>query len=527
MPVRQILIGIAVLGLLAFATREVWQSSESTLPTIDVRTSGKSVQALFERPDAGTDKRWVKIEYRDIDGVLRLGKTALRGFSAWHHGRNKPSLRINPKGPGYGGANFVELSRPEDPLAICNWLPDQLGASLGLMHEHSDAVRLRLNGRDLGVYLRSVRPGADLAAAAGRPQGTFLKGDSLGERKHIDLWAGSASWRAIGRADDVAIEALDEMLAALREPPTDESFRRLQTVLDLELVAAASAVASLVGSIHADRAHNHVLFYDYHKRRLEPLLWDANGFGVHAEPELPVDVARHPLAARLLCFPEFLHRRNEILWQLLHGEGRAERLIATVDQRLASLDSALQTDPEIARLVLRRGVFEVDALDYDELPGARADFVSFVTRREAYLNRWFGDARVSWSPSPGDPEHTIVTVSGTVAIKLSRGDGTPIHSPEGRDASLLYPGIGKRLIDVRQLQHADGRGVSAPHGVPAPMQYVVACPAGELRASNAFTAEAVVPTVSEGLVKGGVTGDAPATGSLHPWQSASTPATPR
>ena len=46
------------------------------------------------------------------------------------------------------------------------------------------------------------------------------------------------------------------------------------------------AVASLVGSIHADAVHNHVMYYNPETGRIEPLLWDANGFGIHAEPEL-------------------------------------------------------------------------------------------------------------------------------------------------------------------------------------------------------------------------------------------------
>lgn len=380
-------------------------------------------------------------------------------------------------------------------------------------------MRVRLNGRDLGVYLRSVRPGDDLCAAEARPVGTFFKGDSIGSRTQFALWEGSASWRAIGRKDQQASDALDELLSTLREPPSVASSVRLSSVLDLEKMARAMAVASLAGSIHADAVHNHVLFYDYEKQQLEPLPWDANGFGIHAEPELAVDVARHALAARLLCSPDFLHRRNEVLWQMLHGEGRADRMVAAIDQRLASLDVALRSDPEIARLVLRRGVFEVDALDYEELLEARAEFVQFVEWREAHLKKWFGAARVSVTPSPNNPEHSLVTVFGTVAIKVSRRDGEAVVAADGRDASLLWPVIGERLIDVRQLQPADGRGVSAPHGVAAPLHYTVACPAEQLLVRNAFTDEEVNASAVNGVQL--------FTRSLHPWQHVRSPATPR
>lgn len=493
--------------------------SKSTLPIVEIAFRDQPTSALFERPPEGKDKRWVKVRYVDIDGEERAGRVSLRGFSAWHHGRQKPSMRLQPKGKKHGSPDSIELSRPEDPLAICNWLPDQLGASLGLMHEHSQPVRVLLNGRDCGVYLRSVRPGDDLCDAEGRPRGTFFKGDSLGARRHFDLWQSSASWRTIGRANPDATTALNELLAALQQPPTPDSFRRLAAVLDLELSARALAVASLVGSIHADAVHNHVLFYNAESRRLEPLLWDANGFGIHAEPELAVDIARHAIAARLLCHPEVLHRRNEVLWDLLQDRGSAAKLIAAVDQRLAELDLALKTDPEIARLVLKRGVFEVDVLGYAALPGARATVVEFIERRHAHLRNWFDQARVSMSPIPGNRQQALVTVSGSVAVRLSRRDGAPVRSADGRDAALLWPGIGEDLIDERQLREADGRGVSAPHGTPAPLQYVVACPLEQLLVHNAFTDREViaVPTPTVASVR-----------SVHPWtQTVATPATPR
>jgi len=512
------LVGMVLCGLTLGACSREQADSKSTLPVVKVSLR-EPLSALFEQPKAGERKRWVKARYEDLNGADQKGAVALRGFSAWHHGRNKPSVRIKAKGKKRTGPKTIELSRPEDPLAICNWLPDQLGAELGLMHEHSSAVRLLLNGRDFGVYMRSVRPGNDLCDAEGRPRGTFLKGDCLGDSRHFDLWTNHAAWDRNGEEDPDAIVALHELLTVLGQAPDAGSLQRLGAVFDLEKAARAQAVASLVASIHADRVHNHVLFYDAASRRLEPLLWDANGFGIHAEPELAVDVARHPLAERLLCHPEFVHRRNEVLWDLLRGSGSAKQLVAAVDQRLAELDAAFVTDPEIARLVLRRGVFEAEALSYEELPDARAAFVTFVERREAHLGNWFDDARVACEPLADNPDHSVVTVFGVVAVAMSRRDGQPLTGPDGRDASLLWPGITAELTDDRQHRAADGRGVSAPHGKPAALRYVVACPVDQLQARNAFTAREVTPSPAPESV---------AVRSVHPWQSASaTPATPR
>lgn len=514
------LVGMAFCGLALAACSPDPVASESSLPVVEVMLK-EPYSALFESPPRDERKRWVKARYADLDGSKQKGSVALRGFSAWHHGPSKPSIRIKAKAKGKKrtGPKTIELSRPEDPLAICNWLPDQLGAELGLMHEHSSAVRLVLNGRDLGVYMRSLRPGNELCDAEGRPRGMFLKGDCLGTSRHFDLWQSSTSWDRRGEEDSDAIVALNELLAVLAQAPDATSLPRLGAVLDLEKTARMQAVASLVASIHADRVHNHVLFYDAAARRLEPLLWDANGFGIHAEPELAVDVARHPISERLLCHPEFVHRRNEVLWGLLRGSGSAAQMVATVDRRLGELDAAFVTDPEIARLVLRRGVFEAEAIRYEELPDARAAFVTFVERREAHLSNWFDDARVAFEPVPTNPAHSIVTVFGAVAVRMSRRDGAPLLTPDGRDASLLWPGVSAELIVEHQLRAADGHGVSAPHGVPAVLRYLVACPADQLRANNAFTTREITPSPVPESTR---------TRSVHPWQSTTaTPVTPR
>ncbi|MBM4061892.1 MAG: hypothetical protein FJ265_12465 [Planctomycetes bacterium] len=429
----------------------------------------------------------------DEDGAVQAGKASLRGFSDWHHGRTKPSLRIRRKErAGQPGLpEFTELSRPEDPLALCNWLPDQLAGELGLLHEHSQPVRVRLDGRDAGVYLRGLRPGDDLAAAAGRPRGTFWKGDSLGARARLDLFVSPAAWRRSGADDPRAAHALAELLAAVAGAGTAADQQRLAAVFDLEAAARAAAVAVLVGSNHADAAHNHVLFFDPARGRLEPLLWDPNAFGIHAEPTLPVEVARHPLAQRLLQNPWFVHRRNELLWQLLQGPGSPAALVAAADHHLARLGDALAADPEPGRLVLRDGVFRLVPVPAAELPAERARFAEFVQRRGLHLRGHLAGAVVAATGSPGDPGVTRVAVSGTVGVRLTRTDGGPVRSPDGRDASLLLPGLTAQWFPAPQHRGADGRGVPAPHARPAPLFYRVLGRPADLRAHHAFTGEPV------------------------------------
>lgn len=496
-----------------FGDHDATATGTPGLPTVAVELRAGSVEALLAPTAADAEKVWLPARFSDRGTDARLGvDVSRRGFSAWHHGRIKPSLRIRQQERhGSPAPAYVELSRPEDPLALCNWLPDRLAAGLGLLHEHIEPVRLVLDGRPRGVYLRSLRPGDDLAAAAGRPRGTFFKGDSLGARGHLKLWDDAAAWRGTGSVDARARTALDELLAALREPATPATLARLAAVLDLEQAARAQAVAVLTASIHADAVHNHVLFYDPAQGRLEPLLWDANGFGVHAEPSLAVEVMRHPIAARLGCDPRFVHRRNELLWQLLHGAGSAGALIRTADEHFARLCSTLRNDPEIARLVLRRGVFEVEPVAFAAIDAIRDEFAAFVRARERHLLAHFAGAAARIDAVAGRPDQARITVFGAVAVRVARADDGLVLSPDGRDAALLLPGLTTWLQDRRQHRSSDGRGVSAPFAAAARLSYLVACPPDRLVVENAFTGARVdtsTPICSSA---------AHATRSIHPW----------
>lgn len=492
------------------------ESAGAGIPTVRVGFAEQDPEALFA--SGGEEERTrLRVHFTDVDGATVAAKASRRGFSPWHHGRVKPSLRIEQT-PARDELRprWIELSRPEDPLAIANWLPDRLCDGLGLLHAATAPVHLLLDGDDFGVYLRSLRPGDDLAAAAGRARGTFCKGDAIGERRRLDLWADAAAWRTSGAESPRAQALLRELLERLREPASAENLERLAAVFDVAAAARAHAVAVLVGSIHADRAHNHVLFADPTKDCLEPLLWDANAFGIHAEPTLPVEVARHPLAERLLCDPRFVHARNEVLWHLLGHDGSAAELAEAVRTHLAAMAKALADDPQIARLRLQRGEFVVEAVPLQDLPQELARLRTFVTVREQLLREHFAAARVHVAPLAGDASGSVVTVFGSVGVRVARADGTGVQAMDGRPADLLLPGLSQELHAAPQHRLADGRGVAAPHARPAPLVYTLRAPGAELVFRNAHTGD-VVPPSREAP-------PAVATRSVHPWSMVPPPA---
>ncbi|MBL8754614.1 MAG: CotH kinase family protein [Planctomycetes bacterium] len=512
-PLLPIAVLAAVAGIaVVAATATNRPTAAPGVPRVGV--SAPELDAMLAAP--ATAEAETKGTFVDEHGELVPVKLGRRGFSSWHRGDAKPSLRIeqaarrSPLRPRH-----VELSRPEDPLALANLLPDRLLARLGLPHAGTEAVELLLDGDSHGVYLRSLRPGDDLATACALPRGTFWKGDALGERRHEDLWADPTAWRDSGRTTERSRARLAELLALLRAPASADNQERLAGIVDLDATARTFAVQALVASNHADRAHNHVWYFDPTRDTFVPLLWDANAFGMHAEPDLPVDLARHPLGERLLCDPPFLARRDAALHALLLGHGSPERLVDAARRQLAALQPVLAHDPEIVRLVLRHGEFRAQRVATNDLDDELDAFTVFVQSRARFLRAWLADARVAVEADTA-AGHTRVTVFGNVAVQVARRDGTAVVGADGRTVAQLWPGRSAERFAAPQRADQDGKGVAAPHARPAPLVYRLRGTPAEFVFHDAIAGTPVQPSPPPASA---------ATCSIHPWARPAVPTT--
>ncbi|GAB4157422.1 MAG: hypothetical protein Fur0037_25360 [Planctomycetota bacterium] len=475
----------------------------SSLPEVSLSLDSRAFPTWFGA-SRGASARAFACEVLDERGVPFRGKAEPRGFSRWHRESNKPALRVKAGHVPYGPREF-ELTRPEDALALGNWLPDRIAESLGLVTAANEHVALSIDGRPFGVYLRTLRPGPDLSARF-RCEGTFFKGDAIGSRVAEDLWADASAWRSYGLSEAEALIALADLLDLLRGPRTAEALKELELRLDPERSAAKAAVLALSGSIHEDRIHNHMLLFRRDRGRIEPLPWDCNSFGTHARPDVPVDVARHPLAETLLCDPRWVHRRNEILWRILRGVGSAASLERQADMVLERIGPALKRDPGLGRLRFGDHGFDFVSANPEEIARYRRAFGSWVRERERHLLAWFDDARVFVADDENMPGGSVATVFGSVAVEVSRRQGGPLG--EGLGArELLLPGLAEHLEEA--VQYAGREPLVARFAPPAALAYEIPCPREMLVFRNAHTGAEVTPTDS--APRGA------STRSIHPW----------
>jgi hypothetical protein len=455
----------------------------SAIPVVEVllgngSTEGMNQALLFGDPekdhDVGGDKPYFPCYYIDESGKTQRGKACLRGLNYWHHRLRKPSLRVKiKKAEVEMGRREVELSRPEDPLALCNLMPEAMARDFGLMSQVDDHVALYLNNRFAGVYLRGYRANASLAVANGRLEGTFFKGDL---EYGMGLWKGLDEWAVGGQDSPLAREAFERLLTLRAAPSSRRKLDQVARLLDVDAMARWSALNTVCGTAHSDDCHNQVFFFDPRRGLLEPVVWDPNGFGVDLDPVAPVDMFPSPIEEMFAADPAWVHQRNLYLAQLLGGLCGVEALQKRVDGYLAATLPWLRADPDLGRLVRTEEFFRLRPYSVIDLPLARRELSDWTARRRAFLQQYLAGAEVAVEASGGGAK---VTVFGHVAVE-ARGPGGA--------SRLLFPGLRQRRARLSPDAPANQTLLK-----PTPIAYELPWKPARLTFRNAVTGQKVAP----------------------------------
>lgn len=476
----------------------------SELTTLNLFLDGNSLGELqasmltgdpkLGHADGGDKPYCPAVLVRDQQPALRVS-VCYRGHCDWHHRSEKPSLRIKLRQPdvtaGVDADRFIELQRPEDVLAMKNWLPHRLAADFGLLTDRAEHVRLFMNNRFLGVYLQTMRPGEPLAVAHQRMPGVFFKDNS-----ETALWSSVSAWEPFDAPMQEDLAQFDRCLRLLEEPPTPDVLRQFSEFVDLDAFARWAAVMTVCGGVHSDGVHNHVLFLDATRGKLETLPWDVHGYGMLAGPDVPVDVVMHPLMNMATHDPRWVHLRNVKIHELLNGAAEESRVFQLIDDRLRVLRPELRADPLLLEV---QGKFtgwqgiEHSALDIDRKYDELRDW---IRRRNVFLRKYLSDADVRVSPSAERSGWSEVQVFGGVAVRVLAAEQVPLTTSWQGDPGLLFPGLSEETFTFHS--RPDEMIVHLGYAEFSSMTYLVEGDPDQLNFRNAVTGEPVI--AQRGLV---------------------------
>lgn len=344
-----------------------------------------------------------------------LCKIRMKGWGIWHHDVRKPSLRIRfKKNDSVDGQRYIDLERPEDILALKNWIPDYLGREWGLMSQNARHTRLFINNKYYGVYLQTTRQGEALSIKHNQMAGTFFKGDAYGPY----LWDNVTYWKLAGNQSPAAIEAFNRFLELLKLPKTKENITELKYLLDFEKYARWSALMTVVGSDHADIQHNHNYFFNPNKGLLEPLVWDSNGYGITVGANLPIHLALHPLMTYLNALPEWVHQRNEIIYDMMKTDFHPQQLARFITKQVQLLKSDLMSDSLLHFTGHTSAGWQSTPCPVNDIDNKTNEIIHYTKLRHSFLVAQFNRCHVMIHPDEAVKTHPKITLFSQVAVDV-------------------------------------------------------------------------------------------------------------
>ena len=443
----------------------------------------------------GGDSPYFRAYYRDESRKLQKAKIAYRGAMHYHHWPEKPSLRVKIKKDDIAlGQCYVELTRPKDALGIRHQIPEYLAREFHLVSTMNEPVRLFVNRKYYGVYLRSYRPGESLALAEGRMPGTFFKGDAILEKDHLDLWASPSSWDVFGEELPLNQSQFEKFILTLQETPSVSNAVQLQSLLDTERYAKFSAAMILSGCVHTDDKHNQMFFICSNQGLLEPVPWDPTCYEIVGREFTPVDIVNHPVLEHLTCNPHWVHRRNQILWELIHQAGSTEEMQEYVQGKYDLMERDLEADFHLSKKTIGTDRFPVAI---NEMASELEIIQSWAEAKPTFIRDYLNDCQIAIEPGSEDHSETLVHVYGSVAVKVLNDQGMPCNIKDWKNGvtDLLYPGLSQEIREFEfQPEHFCKM---LPYIQSVPLIYRIDAPVENLHFYNAITGEQIDPKTNK------------------------------
>lgn len=405
--------------------------------------------------EAGGNKPYRKAVLNRNGQAMEV-KICLRGTMHWHHRPGKPSFRIKLRKQDTAQEDrFIELTTPEDPLALNNLLPMQLASDLDLMTDGSKHVRVFINGKYFGVYVETRRQGEPFALANNRMPGTFFKAEFSEQ-----MWNEATAWKIDGEAAPEDVAAFQSWLELLKSEPNWENIQAFKRVFDCEKFARWSALMCVVGSIHTDDRHNHSYFFCANQGKIEPLVWDCNAYGLHLSPNAPINVLVQPVARFLSHDPSWISERNSWIYRLINGYASTDIQQKRIAKLVSHMRKDLAADRHLGSLKKFTGIgWKWINTSVADISAERSNLIDWIDARCKYLRAQLETAELKSVHRTADS--FTIALGGNVAVEAEN------HLTGQR--RLLFPGLAsERSLHISEVQQAP---IFVKYLEPTPIRY--------------------------------------------------------
>ncbi len=336
---------------------EPLKDKDSPLITFSIMINPELLSQLnSDLPDSG------KEQY--VDGYMKISgddsvkkiKLRYRGDNNYHWLYDKKSLRIKLSNDVFNMEKNFNLINPAMITSFRDVINYQTTRDQNIISPDCYPVRVKINGKYMGVYLYLSQVDESLLRKYKRMPGSIYNGDpsnqhTLNYFKGKHLWNYEKNWfkKSSRNAEQKKNrEDIAFFISSVDKLEGKDFVDFVETYLNKSAFLSFIAVDRLFGSHHHDYQHNHKIYFDPYTGKFEPISWDLRFWLL--EPQK--DLSLYPLQLKLASNPIYDAQIDKIVYQLIQS-GIYNKVLSDydklVDTMLPDLKSDVYRDGAIVR----------------------------------------------------------------------------------------------------------------------------------------------------------------------------------
>lgn len=497
------------------------QSDEqSSLKTFSITIDQDYIHQLnLDLPRSGKEQYYNAFLSISGESGIKKIKLRYRGASNNHWINDKKSLKIKFRNGTYDMQRKFNLINPVLINSFHDVINYRLSKKLGLITPDSYPVRVKINGRYMGVYLYLSQVDENLLRKHKRMPGSIYYGDLGAQRIYEHLWNDEQSWdKKASRSRDKKNNRDDIrfFIKAIKTYDDAAFYEFVETYLDKNAFFNYIALDRLFGSHHHDYVHNHKIYFDPYKGKFEPISWDLRFWQAIAQKDLSL----YPLQLRLVSNPEYDAQIDRRVYQLMQNNSYQTIIAdykAIIDTILIDVEADIYRDKAVSLPFI--SLYAVaEPFMIEDLVATLISDKNLLKARFAYLQELYAavdlkyyineiaekDYQLHFTIAGNTP--VVVDFSALMQnkqIKLTNMQAEPLQSQ-----ILLYPG--KKIVANTQNRYevsdwGDATVQSYPQNYALRLQWdknkdTIDSLFSQIRFTNTITQRKVTPRLGQELV---------------------------
>jgi len=390
-----------------------------------------------------------KKAYMLTDKSITKGTLRYRGDNYYHWAFPKKSWRFKTSKKNlYEGRRKVNFIIPKSNSYLSNHMSYELASLLGILSPKSYLTDVSVNGVYNGVKLFVEQVDESFLRNNRRMPNDIYKGDNIGQKGSASLFNNPSVWEKASynnHYEKSNLKPLEEMIENLRQDKYE--------IYNLKDFAKLAAFIDITGTVHMDKQHNWILYYDSYYERMSPIVWDPVGFWHRWMAKKEVNIVTSELLESLYYNGEFLRKKYAILNDFYSEDSKL--FLKAVNQASLKAKKYISKNGHTFDM----GRIYMDLMDsYDEVD----KFVKSVDSQLSFVKRYFiGPASKNDYKYSQSKNNIRLQVGGSKLIKkIIIESKAPLNDLDKVHISILQNNEIKKFDVTTSVQYLTNRSLS-------------------------------------------------------------------